>query len=94
MAQAERAVDTLIAAGYSSAAISVFLPDSSGLAGLSVVERYEGQVKGGGTLLLVHCDTLEQISRTRDLLKGTGATDIASTGEASQDDGHSRRLIA
>jgi hypothetical protein len=155
---AERAVDSLIAAGYDSAAISVLLPDSrstkefahqkdtkapegttagvtaggviggslgvlagigalaipgvgpliaagpimAGLAGLGVggavgglvgalvgmgipeyeAKRYEGQVKGGGTLLSVHCDTAEQISRAKDLLRGTGATDIASTGEA------------
>jgi hypothetical protein len=157
--QAERAVDSLIAAGYSSAAISVLLPDSAstrefahekstkapegtaagattggivggtlgvlagigalaipgvgpliaagpimaGLAGLGVggavgglvgalvgmgipeyeAKRYEGQVKNGGTLLSVHCDTSEQISRAKDLLSGTGATDIASTGEAA-----------
>lgn len=151
---AERAVDSLIAAGYDSAAISVLLPDSrstkefahekntkapegttagvtagtlgvlagigalaipgvgpliaagpimAGLAGLGVggavgglvgalvgmgipeyeAKRYEGQVKGGGTLLSVHCDTSEQISRAKDLLNGTGATDIASTGEAA-----------
>src|SRR6202789_376420 len=155
---AERAVDTLIAAGFASSAISVLLPDSrstkefahekdtkapegatagvttggviggslgvlagigalaipgvgpliaagpimAGLAGLGVggavgglvgalvgmgipeyeAKRYEGQVKGGGTLLSVHCDTAEQISRAKDLLRGTGATDIASTGEA------------
>ncbi len=157
--QAERAVDTLIAAGYPSAAISVLLPDNrsskefahqkdtkapegttvgasaggliggalgvlagigalaipgvgpliaagpimAGLAGLGVggavgglvgalvgmgipeyeAKRYEGHVKNGGTLLSVHCDTSEQISRAKDLLKGTYATDIASTGEAA-----------
>jgi hypothetical protein len=157
--QAERAVDTLIAAGFSSADISVLLPDSrstkdfahekntkapegtatgataggivggslgvlagigalaipgvgpfiaagpimAGLAGLGVggavgglvgalvgmgipeyeAKRYEGHVKGGGTLLSVHCDTSDEISRAKDMLKGTGATDIASTGESA-----------
>jgi hypothetical protein len=156
---AETAVDSLIAAGYPSAAISVLLPDSrstkefahqkdtkapegtatgvttggviggtlgvlagigalaipgvgpliaagpimAGLAGLGVggavgglvgalvgmgipeyeAKRYEGHVKGGGTLLSVHCDTSEQIARAKELLKGTGATDIASTSEAT-----------
>jgi Heat induced stress protein YflT domain len=156
---AERAVDSLIAAGYASSAISVLLPDTrstkefahekdtkapegttvgattggvvggalgvlagigalaipgvgpfiaagpimAGLAGLGVggavgglvgalvgmgipeyeAKRYEGRVKGGGTLLSVHCDTSEQISRAKDLLKGTGAEDIASTGESA-----------
>src|ERR1700727_2776685 len=165
-AQAERAVDTLLAAGYGSSAISVLLPDSSstkefahkketkapegtavgvttggaiggalgalagvgmlaipgggplpspgpilaGLAGMGVggavgglvgalvgmgipeyeAKRYEGQVKGGGTLLSVHCDTSEQVSRAKDLLKGTGATDIASTGEAAGDKTNTR----
>jgi hypothetical protein len=157
--QAERAVDSLIAAGYTSSAISVLLPDSrstrdfahekdtkapegatagvtagglvggtlgvlagigalaipgvgpliaagpimAGLAGLGVggavgglvgalvgmgipeyeAKRYEGHVKDGGTLLSVHCDMSEQIARAKDLLKGTGATDIASTGESA-----------
>ena len=158
---AERAVDSLIAAGYPSSSISVLLPDTrstrefahekdtkapegtaagataggvvggtlgvlaglgalaipgvgpiiaagpimAGLAGLGVggavgglvgaligmgipeyeAKRYEGRVKGGGTLLSVHCDTAEQIARVKDLLKGTGATDIASTGESAGD---------
>ena len=156
---AERAVDSVIAAGFPSSSISVLLPDSrstkefahekdtkapegatagvtaggvvggtlgvlagigalaipgvgpmiaagpimAGLAGLGVggavgglvgalvgmgipeyeAKRYEGQVKGGGTLLSVHCDTSEQISRAKELLKATGATDIASTGESA-----------
>jgi hypothetical protein len=46
-------------------------------------KRYEGQVKNGGTLLSVHCDTSDQISRGKELLKATGATDIASTGESA-----------
>jgi hypothetical protein len=155
----QRAVDSLIAVGYPSTAISVLLPDNrstkefahekdtkapegaaagattggviggalgvlagigalaipgvgpliaagpivAGLAGLGVggavgglagalvgmgipeyeAKRYEGQVKDGGTLLSVHCDTSEQISRAKELLKGTGATDIASTSEAA-----------
>ena len=156
---AERAVDTLIAAGFVSSDISVLLPDTrstkdfahekatkapegtavgvttggviggtlgvlagigalaipgigpfiaagpimAGLAGLGVggvvgglvgalvgmgipeyeAKRYEGLVKDGGTLLSVHCDTSEEISKAKDLLKATGATDIASTSESS-----------
>ena len=57
------------------------------LVGMGIPEyeakRYEGRVKGGGTLLSVHCDTSDQISRAKDLLKSTGAEDIASSGEAS-----------
>ena len=46
-------------------------------------KRYEGRVKDGGTLLSVHCDTSDQISRAKDLLKSSGAQDISSTSEAS-----------
>jgi hypothetical protein len=57
------------------------------LVGMGIPEyeakRYEGQVRGGGTLLSVHCDTSEQIARAKDLLRGTGATDIAAAGEAA-----------
>jgi hypothetical protein len=156
---AERAVDTLMAAGFTSSDISVLLPDTrstkdfahvketkapegtaagvttggviggtlgvlagigalaipgvgpfiaagpimAGLAGLGVggavgglvgalvgmgipeyeAKRYEGRVKGGGTLLSVHCDTSAQISRAKELLKSSGAEDIASSGESA-----------
>jgi hypothetical protein len=59
------------------------------LVGMGIPEyeakRYEGHVKNGGTLMSVHCDTSDEISRAKDLLKSTGATDIASTGETSSD---------
>jgi hypothetical protein len=44
-------------------------------------KRYEGRVKNGGVLLSVHSDTSEEISRAKDILKQTGAQDIASSGE-------------
>jgi len=156
---AERAVDTLVAAGFANSAISVLAPDvrssrdfahhkdtkapegtaagvtaggviggalgvlagagalaipgigpfiaagpiMAGLAGLGVggavgglvgalvgmgipeyeAKRYEGRVKDGGTLLSAHCDTSDQVSRARDLLKSTGAADIAAAGESA-----------
>lgn len=43
--------------------------------------RYEGRVKDGGVLLSVHCDSSEEVDRAKDLLKATGAEDIASSGE-------------
>jgi hypothetical protein len=45
--------------------------------------RYEGAVKGGGTLLSVHCETSEEINAAKQALKETGARDIASSGEAA-----------
>src|ERR1700734_3676867 len=57
------------------------------LVGMGIPEyeakRYEGAVKGGGTLLSVHCDTSDQIDVAKAALKETGAKDISSTGEAS-----------
>jgi hypothetical protein len=57
------------------------------LVGMGIPEyeakRYEGRVKDGGTLLSVHCDTSAQIDRAKELLKSSGAEDIASTGEST-----------
>jgi hypothetical protein len=55
------------------------------LVGMGIPEyeakRYEGRVKEGGVLLSVHCEASDEISRAKDLLKETGAEDIASAGE-------------
>jgi hypothetical protein len=156
-AQAERAVDTLLKAGFSNGDISVLMPDAQSskefahekntkapegattgaasggalggtlgllagigalaipgvgpliaagpivgaLAGMGVggavgglvgaligmgipeyeAKRYEGRVKEGGVLLSVHCDSSDEVGRAKDLLKQTGAQDIASAGE-------------
>jgi hypothetical protein len=71
------------------------------LVGMGIPEyeakRYEGRIKEGGVLLSVHCDTSEEITRAKDVLKHSGAQDISSTGEASADipattaAGHSNR---
>jgi hypothetical protein len=57
------------------------------LVGMGIPEyeakRYEGRVKDGGVLLSVHCATSEDITRAKDILKRTGADDIASAGEKS-----------
>jgi hypothetical protein len=167
--QAEHAVDSLMAAGFTNSDISVLLPDDqstkdfahhkdtkapegttvgvtaggaiggaigvlvgvgalaipglgpfiaagpimAGLAGLGVggavgglvgalvgmgipeyeAKRYEGRVKDGGTLLSVHCDTSDEIKRAKDLLRSTGADDIASTSESSSDVKSARAAI-
>lgn len=60
------------------------------LAGMGIPEyeakRYEGAVKGGGTLLSVHCDTSEQVDAAKAALKNTGARDISSSSEAGSKD--------
>lgn len=57
------------------------------LVGLGIPEyeakRYEGRVKDGGILVSVHCDSSQEVSRAKDILKATGADDIASSGEKS-----------
>jgi hypothetical protein len=50
-------------------------------------KRYEGAVKGGGTLLSVHCDTSEQITSAKQALRDTGAHDISAAGEAGSSNG-------
>jgi len=47
--------------------------------------RYEGRVRKGGILLSVHCDDSDWTKRARQVLKLTGAEDIASAGEAAAD---------
>jgi hypothetical protein len=57
------------------------------LVGMGIPEyeakRYEARVKDGGILLSVHCDTSDQVSRAKDVLKSSGAEDVSSAGEAS-----------
>jgi len=57
------------------------------LVGMGIPEfeakRYEGRLKAGGILLSVHCDTSEEITRAKDVLKNTGAEDVSSTSESS-----------
>ena len=59
------------------------------LVGLGMPEyeakRYEGRIKEGGILLSVHCDSSEWVKRAEELLKNSGADDIASASEASAD---------
>ena len=79
-----------IMAALSGGAIGVGVGGLTGaLVGLGIPEyeakRYEGHLKEGGVLLSVHCDTSDQITRAKDLLKHTGAQDISSSGEASAD---------
>ena len=49
-------------------------------------KRYEGQVKDGGILLSVHSDNSDSTKRAKDILKRTGAQDIASTSESIVDE--------
>jgi hypothetical protein len=48
-------------------------------------KRYEGRLQKGGILLSVHCDTSEDIKRSKEILRTTGAEDVSSTGESAVD---------
>lgn len=57
-----------------------------GLVGMGIPEyeakRYQEYVEKGNVLVSVHCDNAEWVTRAKEVLKQTGATDIASTTEA------------
>ena len=59
------------------------------LVGMGIPEyeakRYDGRVRKGGILVSVHCDDTDWRSRAKDILKSSGAEDIASADEASAD---------
>jgi hypothetical protein len=59
------------------------------LVGLGIPEfeakRYEGILQKGGILLSVHCSTSDEVTRSKQILKGTGGEDVSSTSEASVD---------
>src|SRR6202011_3657687 len=61
------------------------------LVGMGIPEyeakRYDGRVRQGGILVSVHCDNSEWIGRAKDILRQTGAEDVASAGEAGSDYG-------
>jgi len=62
------------------------------LVGMGIPEyeakRYEGRVKDGGILVSVHCDSSDEVSRAKDVLKQAGGEDIASSGEKSVSSHH------
>jgi hypothetical protein len=57
------------------------------LVGLGIPEyeakRYEGRLQKGGILVSVHCDTSEEIDRTKQVFQRTGAEDVSTTSESS-----------
>jgi hypothetical protein len=57
-------------------------------------KRYEGRIKEGGILLSVHCDNSDWVGKAKQVLKETGAEDVASAGEASADFGSSDKPVS
>jgi hypothetical protein len=73
--------------GFTGALIGMGIPEFE-------AKRYEGRLQKGGILLSVHCDTSDEIRRSKEVLKVTGAEDISSTGESSVDTKRSDREAA
>src|SRR5260370_26742415 len=73
--------------GITGALVGLGIPGSE-------AKRYRGRLQKGGILLSVHCDTSDEITRAKEILKSTGAEDISSTGEASADSSKSDRVTA
>lgn len=67
-----------VAGGVIGALVGMGIPEYE-------AKRYEGRIKDGGILLSVHCDSSEWVKKAKELLKNTGADDIASAGEAAAD---------
>ncbi len=44
-------------------------------------KRYEGRIRSGGILLSVHCDDNLMIGRAKEMLRHTGAQDVAAAEE-------------
>ncbi|HKV39420.1 MAG TPA: DUF3341 domain-containing protein [Blastocatellia bacterium] len=63
-----------VVGGFIGALVGMGIPEYE-------AKRYEGRIRDGGVLLSVHCDTSDEISTAKDLLKETGADDISSAGE-------------
>lgn len=67
-----------VAGGIVGALVGMGIPEYE-------AKRYEGRVKNGGILLSVHCDSGDWSDRAKEILKRTGAEDVASTSEAKAD---------
>jgi hypothetical protein len=72
---AERAVAEFLAAGFSKESLTTTESDNHGTT---------SEARTGGNKLSVHCDTSDQISQAKDLLKRSGARDISSAVETRE----------
>jgi hypothetical protein len=73
--------------GLAGALVGVGIPEYE-------AKRYEGVIQKGGILLSVHCSTSDEVSRAKNILKGTGGEDISSAGEAAVDSKDRARTTA
>lgn len=64
--------------GFAGALIGMGIPEYE-------AKRYEGRIRSGGILMSVHCENEHWVSRAKEMLRNTGAEDIASASEAKAD---------
>jgi len=67
-----------VAGGIVGAVIGLGIPEFE-------AKRYAGLIKEGRTLLSVHCDNADWVTRAKQVLTSAGAQDIAATSEANAD---------
>lgn len=72
--------------GFTGALVGLGIPEFE-------AKRFEGRIKGGGSLLSIHCDDSEWVSKAKDILQHTGAEDISATAEASADFGSTDKPV-
>jgi hypothetical protein len=76
-------VDALAGAG----AVGVLGAIIGAMIGLGIPEfeakRYRGLIKEGRSLLSVHCDTSDWVTRAKHVLKSVGGRGVVATGEAN-----------
>lgn len=72
---AERAVAEFLAAGFSKESLTTMESDKQGA---------NSAARTSGTRLSVYCDTSDQISQAKDLLKRSGGQDISSAAETRE----------
>jgi len=71
--------------GFTGALIGMGIPEYE-------AKRYEGRIQKGGILLSVHCASSDEVKRAKQIMEGTNAADISSTGEASVDKSTDRTM--
>lgn len=86
------AAGPIVAALAGAGAVGALGGAIGGLVGLGIPEyeakRYEGRIREGGVLLSVHCDSSVWVKRARDILRQSGAQDVAAAGEKAGDFGN------